>query len=349
MAERFLELERGDRADILQSLAAQLGRTAVVLEKDVWVCWTLGTLFALPAREAMAFKGGTSLSKVYGAIARFSEDLDVTIDCRRLAQPFDPFDPAATVTAQKRHGQNLVDAMERHVREVVAPGLAAELARQFQGACRIELDAEAEKLWVRYESALPPALGYLERNILVEFGGRNSVEPRESRTIEPYMGGLVDGVEFPVAKVDVLRPERTFWEKATLIHAECGRGELRPSRERLTRHWYDLARLADHDIGRRALADRALLVDVVRFKKVFYRAGYANYDACASGGLRLVPGAAMLATPAPTRTRATSSTTTEAQRPTVWGLAPGAWRPRRSPRLAVPPAGRLTPSRFDGV
>ncbi len=294
MAERFLELERGDRADILQSLAAQLGRTAVVLEKDVWVCWTLGTLFALPAREAMAFKGGTSLSKVYGAIARFSEDLDVTIDCRRLAQPFDPFDPAATVTAQKRHGQNLVDAMERHVREVVAPGLAAELTRQFRGACRIEL-AEAEKLWVRYESALPPALGYLERNILVEFGGRNSLEPRELRTIEPYMGGLVDGVEFPVAKVDVLRPERTFWEKATLIHAECGRSELRPSRERLTRHWYDLARLADHDIGRRALADRALLVDVVKFKKVFYRAGYANYDACASGGLRLVPGAAMLA------------------------------------------------------
>ena len=67
MAERFLDLERGDRADIPQSLAAQLGRTAVALEMDVWVCWTLGTLFALPGREAMAFKGGTSLSKVYGA------------------------------------------------------------------------------------------------------------------------------------------------------------------------------------------------------------------------------------------------------------------------------------------
>lgn len=295
MAERFLELGRGDRADILQSLAARLGRTAVVLEKDVWVCWTLGALFALPVREAMAFKGGTSLSKVYGVIARFSEDLDVTIDCRRLVEPFDPFAPAATLTAQKRYGQNLVEAMARHVREVVAPGLAAELMRQFHASSRIELDAAAEKLRVSYESALPPALGYLERSVLVEFGGRNSLEPSEPRTVEPYMRGQVEGVDFPVGRVDVLRPERTFWEKATLIHAECGRGELKAGRERLSRHWYDLATLADHDIGRRALADRALLADVVKFKKVFYRAGYANYDACGTGGLRLVPEGTMLA------------------------------------------------------
>jgi len=185
--------------------------------------------------------------------------------------------------------------MVRHVREVVAPRIADELARQFQGACGIELDAAAEKMRIRYESALPPSLGYVERSILVEFGGRNSLEPSEPRAIEPYLHGLVEGVEFPVAKVDVLRPERTFWEKATLIHVECGRGRLRPSRERLSRHWYDLARLADHDIGRNALADRTLLADVVKFKKVFYRAGYADYDACGAGGLRLVPDAAMLA------------------------------------------------------
>jgi len=229
MADRFLDLERGDRADILQSLAAQLGRTAVALEMDVWVCWTLGILFALPGREAMAFKGGTSLSKVYGAIARFSEDLDITIDCRGLVEPFDPFDTAATVTAQKRYGQNLVAAMARHVREVVSPWLAAEMARQFQGTCQIELDADPEKMWVRYESALPPSLGYLERRVLVEFGGRNSVEPSEPRTVESYLCGQVEGVEFPVARVDVLRPERTFWEKATRVGSGCpGTGTTSP-------------------------------------------------------------------------------------------------------------------------
>jgi predicted nucleotidyltransferase component of viral defense system len=80
MAERFLELPSGDRADILRAMASRLGRTEIILEKDVWVCWTLGALFGLANREAMAFKGGTSLSEVYGAIARFSEDLDVTVD-----------------------------------------------------------------------------------------------------------------------------------------------------------------------------------------------------------------------------------------------------------------------------
>ncbi len=295
MAERFLELPPADRADILQAMATRLGRTEVILEKDVWVCWTLGALFGLPNREAMAFKGGTSLSKVYGAIARFSEDLDVTVDCRRLAEPFDPFSVKASVSARKRHGDRLIEAMALHVREVVAPGLAGELARQVGGATRIELDEGAEKLRVHYETALSPATGYLDRTVLVEFGGRNSLEPSESRTIEPYLAAQVPGLEFPVAKVDVLRGERTFWEKATLIHAECGRGELKPSRERMSRHWYDLARLADHELGRRAVPDRALLADVVRFKKVFYRAGYASYDACTSGGLRLVPAGPMLA------------------------------------------------------
>jgi predicted nucleotidyltransferase component of viral defense system len=87
MAQRFLELGREDRADILQALAARLGRTALVLEKDVWVCWRLESLLALPGREAMTFKGGTSLSKVHGVIARFSEDLNITIDCRGLVAP----------------------------------------------------------------------------------------------------------------------------------------------------------------------------------------------------------------------------------------------------------------------
>ncbi len=132
--------------------------------------------------------------------------------------------------------------------------------RHERGAPRIELDVDAGELRVHYETALPPAAGYLDRTVLVEFGGRNSLEPSESRSIEPYLAAQVPGLEFPVAKVDVLRGERTFWEKATLIHAECGRGELRPGRERMSRHWYDLARLADHDIGRRAVPDRALPV-----------------------------------------------------------------------------------------
>ena len=87
----------------------------------------------------------------------------------------------------------------------------------------------------------------------------------------------------------VLSPVRTFWEKATLVHVECHRRRLANHPERLSRHWFDLTRLAAHDIGRAALADRELLEDVVRHKKVFFHASYANYDQCLAGRLRLVP------------------------------------------------------------
>jgi hypothetical protein len=89
--------------------------------------------------------------------------------------------------------------------------------------------------------------------------------------------------------VDVLVGARTFWERATLIHAECHRTGHKPDANRMSRHWYDLHQLADHDIGRDAVAKRELLSDVVKHKKVFFPVGYANYDACLNGGLRLVP------------------------------------------------------------
>lgn len=91
MPESFLHLEPEEQSKIYRALAPQLARSPVVLEKDVWICWVLQALFTMPGRLPMAFKGGTSLSKVFGAIARFSEDVDITLDYRGLDGSFDPF------------------------------------------------------------------------------------------------------------------------------------------------------------------------------------------------------------------------------------------------------------------
>jgi hypothetical protein len=107
------------------------------------------------------------------------------------------------------------------------------------------------------------------------------------------LAALTPGLALPEARVDVLRPERTFWEKVTLIHAEVGRGELRAGTERLSRHWHDVAMLADHELGRRALDDRALLEDVVKFKRAFYPHPKADYDDCLRGRAQLLPQASM--------------------------------------------------------
>jgi predicted nucleotidyltransferase component of viral defense system len=103
MAEAFLQLSPGEQAEILQTCAGKFGRRPEHLEKDVWICWVLQGLFAMPGRLPMAFKGGTSLSKVYGAIRRFSEDVNVIVDYKSLDQSIDPFDPKVSRTARDKY------------------------------------------------------------------------------------------------------------------------------------------------------------------------------------------------------------------------------------------------------
>ena len=108
--------------------------------------------------------------------------------------------------------------------------------------------------------------------MLLVFGGRNVVDPNERHEIVPDLDAMTSDLDHPAATVTVLSPARTFWEKATLIHVECHRGRLAAGPERLSRHWFDLACLARHEAGHAALADRALLEDVVRHKTVFFNA-----------------------------------------------------------------------------
>ena len=290
MADAFLSLPAVDQRDILQTAAARLGRPAVVLEKDVWICRVLETLFSIPDGHPMAFKGGTSLSKVYGVIDRFSEDVDITLDYRAFADGFDPFAPGVSRSAIRRFGDRLKSRVDDYVRHVVGPALqaaAGELPASGRPAVRIGEDGE--RVWFAYPSAVENPIGYLATEVLLEFGGRNVVDPNERHRIVPDIAALTPDLDWPTATVTVLSPARTFWEKATLIHVECHRRRLSAGPERLSRHWFDLACLARHHAGRAALADHVLLEDVVRHKTVFFNASYAHYDRCLDGRLRLVP------------------------------------------------------------
>lgn len=298
MAETFLQLKPQERSEIYRALAPPLGRAPVVLEKDVWVCWVLQALFTRAGRLPMAFKGGTSLSKVYRAIDRFSEDVDITLDYRGLDNTVDPFAAGLSKTKLKQFSEGLKSFVRDHVHHVLVPFLETRLRADCgSGGARIEASDDGECVRVHYPSALGNAAGgYISDNVLIEFGGRNITEPNESHFIQPDIAAQLPDLAFPGARVSVLSPARTFWEKATLMHVACQRGEFGTQAERLSRHWYDLARLAALPHGNTALADRHLLADVVRHKKVFYSTGYARYDDCLVGQLRLIPdGAALVA------------------------------------------------------
>ncbi len=282
----FLSLPLGGQADILRTVSPQLGKSPLILEKDLWVCWTLHHVFAMPGAHKTAFKGGTSLSKVFNAIERFSEDIDLTID-------YTAFTSANLATlsskAKKRLGDNLKTSLASYIQDTVDPYLQHQLAMFATPSYRLEVNNAGDQVRVFYASAVETE-SYLSSSVLLEFGSRNTTEPNRRFAVTAYLSEApqLGSLNFPTAEVRVLAPERTFWEKVTLVHVECHR-EFRESAERLSRHWYDLYQLADHEIGHTALARRDLLEAVVEHKKIFFNASYANYDACLQGGVRLVP------------------------------------------------------------
>lgn len=291
MPEPFLHLPVSERREILQTAATRLGPQATVLEKDVWVCWTLQTLFSMPDAHPMAFKGGTSLSKIYGAINRFSEDVDVTLDYRAFDDDFDPFAADVSNSAVKKFSKRLKGYVLQYAGDVVAPYIEAQLqALPRPEEYGIEVSNDGEKIWVQYPSAVESGDDYLKSSILIELGGRNVIDPNERHTVTPDISELVTDLDLPSGEVVVLSPERTFWEKATLIHVECNREEFKSDAQRLSRHWYDLRMLAEHASGKAAINNRPLFEDVVRHKQVFFNASYANYEACLANELRLIPG-----------------------------------------------------------
>lgn len=290
MAKSYIVLKPQEQLEILQTAASSFGRQTAVLEKDIWLCWVLQTLFSIPNAHPMAFKGGTSLSKIYGIIDRFSEDVDITLDYRYFNDDFDPFQLGVSKTKIRQLSDRLKNYVLTYANNIVVPALKTAAMNSFPTAqYDIEIDETGEKIWFSYLSVVENQEEYMKSNILIELGGRNVIDPNEQHHIAPYVAALFDDLEFPKATVTVLSPLRTFWEKATLIHVECNRDGLKGNSERLSRHWYDLSCLAIHKKGITAINDRSLFEDVIRHKKIFFNASYAKYDECLEGGLRLLP------------------------------------------------------------
>jgi len=283
----FLQLNMQQRGEIIAAGSVKLGKAPVILEKDVWVCWALRTLFSMPDRNEMAFKGGTSLSKVYGAIQRFSEDLDVTLDFRSWGESLEDLEKLSN-SKRKQRFEAYKFEVQKYVHEAIKPYFEKELHACVGKNGIIEVSEDGEQLFVHYPSALEGSEGYIADRIFIEFGGRNITDPKTAERVIPYLAEAVEGLALPVAEVDVLSPQRTYWEKATLIHVACHK-EWKSDPERLSRHWYDLMKLSENEIGECALNDMPLLLDVLRYKKMFFNAGYANYGKCIDGAFVLVP------------------------------------------------------------
>lgn len=291
MAEAFLTLSADDRREALAVAADRSGRPLHLLEKDVWVVWTLATLFGSDLGEHLVFKGGTSLSKAYHVIQRFSEDVDLTYDIRAIAPDLVGENGKALPknrSEEKRWSKAVRHRLPEWVDGMVRPLLASVIDAQSLPAT---LRVEGDKLFVDYE-ATSAGSGYVAPSVMLEFGARSTGEPASPRDVVCDAAGLIEGVEFPTARPRVMHAERTFWEKATAMHVFCLQERLRG--ERFARHWHDVVRLDDAGIATAALADRDLAGAVARHKSMFFAEKAADgeaidYDDAIGGKLQLAP------------------------------------------------------------
>lgn len=283
--DKVARLTAEQRRELFSEAAARLGMTPAVVEKDFWVTWMLHRLFADPElARLLMFKGGTSLSKAYGLIERFSEDIDLILDWRVLGGD----DPMAKRSRSKQNRLN-EEIDEQGVAYIAGP-LLERIAAATGGICQCAIGADdAHVIEVRYPAAFPDT--YLRPELRLEIGPLAAWLPNEERTVTAYSAQAFPQVfaqrDFPVR---VIRAERTFWEKATILHHEAHRPPDSPLPARYSRHYYDLARMANSHVKDAALADTNLLIDVVAFKQRFYPRNWARYDLAAMGSLRLVPG-----------------------------------------------------------
>ncbi|OJH36118.1 nucleotidyl transferase AbiEii/AbiGii toxin family protein [Cystobacter ferrugineus] len=298
MPEAFLQLESQDRRDALEVVANKSVRPVHLLEKDVWVVWALNVMFSAHLGQHLVFKGGTSLSKAYGAIRRFSEDVDLTYDIRTIAPDLtgDQTNPLpSSGSQQKKWTKEIRERLKQWVGNTALHTISAAISAERVPATVAVKPDDHSAIQISYQS-VSEGSGYVGPVVLLEFGARSTGEPSEERLVQCDAASYLPELEFPTAKPRVMRVERTFWEKATAIHVMCSGAKIRT--DRFSRHWYDLVQLDKTGHAASALADRPLALQVAEHKSWFFEEKVdgkpIDYKATVTGGLRLVPEGAVL-------------------------------------------------------
>lgn len=293
----FLELPEVRRRAAFLQVNEQMGLQEVSVEKDFWVSWTLRELFAMPSiGEHLTFKGGTSLSKAWKLIYRFSEDIDLVVDKELLGFGGDAApDQAPSKKQSKVRLEKLAEACKGWVQEKLLKELDQQI-RSLLGdnGWYLEVDPDmpdGQCLLFHYPSVFSKeAAGYVRPVVKIELGARSDDWPAESREIQPYVTELFPQLDAnAICSVKVLAAERTFWEKACLLHEETFRPKEKRRKIRMARHYYDLWCLLRAGVGEQALADRDLFARVASHREIFFSYSWVDYSTHKPGSFRLMP------------------------------------------------------------
>jgi hypothetical protein len=284
--------------------ALRLGTASQNIEKDFWVCWALDALFngLKEGGPRLLFKGGTSLSKGFGLINRFSENIDVTVFRDDIGEPA-TIEELDALSGKKRRArlEAIKDACQTYINGPLRAELMVILQKQLRaagldaGAARVEADdtdPDGQTLLIWYPAATPRS-DYVRAAIKIESGAKSALDPNSEVPIKPYVDDDLPALDLTVPAVRTVDPERTFWDKVVILHGLRRwfdkRGELRGGGQRVSRHYYDLHLLAGGRVGEAAIAETALGVDCVAHARMFFNRPDFDLASAAPGSFALCP------------------------------------------------------------
>ncbi|HJJ45490.1 MAG TPA: nucleotidyl transferase AbiEii/AbiGii toxin family protein [Methanocorpusculum sp.] len=279
-----------DRDLLFRNTAGRRSLTPAIIEKDFWVCWTLDYLFQQSKwKNSMIFKGGTSLSKAYNLIQRFSEDIDLILDWRALGYRADEPWEERSNKKQEEFNRQANERSAAYLKDEVSPVLQEDFSRFLGKKADVHISPEDDLTIIFSYPHLYSGNGTVQE-IRLEVGPLAAATPAAKQTITPYAAESYPHVfRQPSTEVKTVLPERTFWEKVLILHSEAHRPVTSPMPPRYSRHYYDVVMISDSPVKDAAFADGELLKKVTAFKKKFYPLNRARYDDVLSGNIRLLP------------------------------------------------------------
>jgi predicted nucleotidyltransferase component of viral defense system len=257
-----------------------------VIKKDYWVTFILDYLFNENRwKEYFTFKGGTSLSKCFGLIERFSEDIDLILDWQVLG--YDKEEPwiERSNTKQDKFNKQVNEKTEKFLKDELLPVLKKDF-KDLPFEFFIDT-IDAQTILCKYPKIFDS--NYLAQTIRLEIGSLAAWTPAVNIEILPIIAEAYSNVFKEKSSIRTVSVERTFWEKATILHHEANRPENSPMPHRYARHFYDLYKIANSKFKYKALQDKNLLKKVVEFKMKFYPRKWARYEDILNTKLKLVP------------------------------------------------------------
>lgn len=296
--KHWQHLSIDERRDVLEIASAKMNLPQLVVEKDWWVTMVLKALSATSHFGLMSFKGGTSLSKGWGLINRFSEDIDIALRREgKFCISSTSGNQLAKVRRSARHYVvrelpcELTDAL--NALGIVDFSVEPELTRTDADGQTTELRATTHPstIFVNYKSILPEISGYIEPRVKIEISCLSMDEPVREKVIRSFMADTLRDEEDVSVIFPTVVPTRTFLEKIFLLHEEFQKEK--PRSKRMSRHLYDLEKIMDTEFGK-SIADRELYDSVVKHRSVFNNVEGIDYKSHNPATVSFIPPEAII-------------------------------------------------------